>query len=251
MEAMERMLRTRTGGGEVAFAVAAAARRVHQARGRLRESRRLLDSSLVPMSMLDSERRCVEVNTAARLLFRQARAEIRGRRADELLSTGGGRNVESTWRELMKTGSAHGRYDVEFADRGRLEIDYAALANILPGLHLVVFLPAGWPAHELPCVPAEEPAHADRTLSPRQKEILALIAAGAETPRIAAELSLSEATVKTHVRDAIRRLRARNRTHAVALAMAAGLIAPTAAVTPLPEARNGARTDVALGLSGR
>jgi DNA-binding NarL/FixJ family response regulator len=102
---------------------------------------------------------------------------------------------------------------------------FAALANVLPGLHLAVFVPADWPGDELP-QPAEsaDDRGARRRLSPRQLEVLRFLAAGASLPQIAEELSLSETTVKTHARDALRRLGAKNRAHAVALAISAGLL---------------------------
>lgn len=56
-------------------------------------------------------------------------------------------------------------------------------------------------------------------LTPRQTEILALTAQGYSNAEIAAELGTSLETVKTHMRKALERLGARNRTHAVALWM--------------------------------
>jgi DNA-binding CsgD family transcriptional regulator len=59
-------------------------------------------------------------------------------------------------------------------------------------------------------------------LSPRQRQILALIAAGYTNPSIAAQLGITLGTVKKHV-EAIRyRLDAENRGHAVLLAMQGG-----------------------------
>jgi DNA-binding NarL/FixJ family response regulator len=54
-------------------------------------------------------------------------------------------------------------------------------------------------------------------LSPREREILGLLAAGGNGAEIAAELFLSAETVRTHVRNAVRKLGARTRTQAVAL----------------------------------
>jgi DNA-binding NarL/FixJ family response regulator len=87
-----------------------------------------------------------------------------------------------------------------------------------------VFVPAGWPEDELVLGPEEPAAVEPGPLSPRQQEVVTLLAAGANVPQIAAELSLSEATVRTHLTAALRRLGARNRAHAVALAVAAGLV---------------------------
>ncbi len=56
-------------------------------------------------------------------------------------------------------------------------------------------------------------------LTRRQREILQLLANGESTTVAARELGLSEETVKTHTKNVIARLEARNRTHAVAIAL--------------------------------
>jgi len=61
-------------------------------------------------------------------------------------------------------------------------------------------------------------------LTRRQREILQLIADGESTTVAARELGLSEETVKTHTKNVIARLGARNRTHAVAIALRESLI---------------------------
>ena len=63
-----------------------------------------------------------------------------------------------------------------------------------------------------------------RELTRREREVLALLADGASTDAIAAALYLSPPTVKTHVRNVLVKLRARNRTHAVAIGIKRGII---------------------------
>jgi DNA-binding CsgD family transcriptional regulator len=62
-------------------------------------------------------------------------------------------------------------------------------------------------------------------LSPREREIMHLMAEGMTAEQIANQLSVSIETVRTHVRNVIRKLRARNRVHAIALALERGEIA--------------------------
>jgi DNA-binding NarL/FixJ family response regulator len=61
-------------------------------------------------------------------------------------------------------------------------------------------------------------------LTKRQREILQLLANGESTTVAARELDLSEETIKTHTKNALARLGARNRTHAVAIALRESLI---------------------------
>lgn len=61
-------------------------------------------------------------------------------------------------------------------------------------------------------------------LTPREREILALLAEGLANREIAERLSIAERTVKFHVSEILGRLEASNRAHAVALAKERGLL---------------------------
>ena len=68
------------------------------------------------------------------------------------------------------------------------------------------------------------------SLSPRESEILALVASGKTTKEIGAELSIAESTVNWHVGNMHTKLGAANRAEAVAIAMGNGKL--VAAATP-------------------
>jgi DNA-binding NarL/FixJ family response regulator len=63
-------------------------------------------------------------------------------------------------------------------------------------------------------------------LRPREREILDLVARGLPSEDIATKLFISPETVRTHVRNLMRRLGAHSRAHAVALAISSGEIHP-------------------------
>jgi DNA-binding NarL/FixJ family response regulator len=62
------------------------------------------------------------------------------------------------------------------------------------------------------------------TLSPRETEVLGLVAQGLSNPAIAKKLFLGEATVKTHLLHAFEKLEVNDRTRAVTKAMELGLL---------------------------
>lgn len=61
-------------------------------------------------------------------------------------------------------------------------------------------------------------------LTPRETDVLRLIADGQDTRQIAGELCYSERTIKNIIQDVTRRFGLRNRSHAVAYALRQGLI---------------------------
>ncbi len=68
-----------------------------------------------------------------------------------------------------------------------------------------------------------DPSRRDRpALSPREREVMGLLAYGYSGQDVATQLSLSHATVRTHVQNAMRKLGARTRAHAIAILSQSG-----------------------------
>jgi DNA-binding NarL/FixJ family response regulator len=72
----------------------------------------------------------------------------------------------------------------------------------------------------------EQPGGADHrpNLSPRQLEVLRLLAVGASTDKIAGALYVSPSTVRVHIAGVFRKLQVRNRIEAVRKALKQGLV---------------------------
>jgi len=65
---------------------------------------------------------------------------------------------------------------------------------------------------------------ADDALTPREIDVLRLVAVGNANKEIGALLSLTEVTVKSHVKNILAKLGANDRTHAVTIALKRGII---------------------------
>jgi DNA-binding NarL/FixJ family response regulator len=77
----------------------------------------------------------------------------------------------------------------------------------------------------VPAVATELAVHAtDDALSPRELDVLRLIAGGNANKVIAGQLSITEETVKGHVKNILAKLSAKDRTHAVTIGLKRGII---------------------------
>jgi DNA-binding NarL/FixJ family response regulator len=63
-----------------------------------------------------------------------------------------------------------------------------------------------------------------KSLSKREREIMDLLAQGLTGEQVAAQLFLSPETIKTHIRNAMNKLEANTRVHAIAIALREGFI---------------------------
>lgn len=100
------------------------------------------------------------------------------------------------------------------------------MPNVLPGLHLMVFVPDGDDAALDEIIDEADDDTGDKTqvLTPREREVMTMLALGDTGAEIAAKLFISPETVRIHVRNARRRLGARTKAQAIALALRDGEI---------------------------
>ena len=112
-------------------------------------------------------------------------------------------------------------------------MEFGAIANVLPGRHLALFIsPAEGSAEgittstrvgEWRALMAVREARLP--LTKREREVMTLAAAGGQSGDMAERLVLSPETIKSHIQNAMGKLGAHTRAHAVAIALVTGQIA--------------------------
>jgi PAS domain S-box-containing protein len=201
-----------------------------QAAVRLRTA---FERSRHPMLIADDQRRWVTGNTAACELLGIAREEIPWRTMDEFTPPGERKRLEEQWAAFLASGGAEGWYQLYVPDRGAVPVEFSATANVLPARHLSVFIPSdGTDAERARSTPPRDatwapvaPESAGRLqLTEREREVMTLVASGLQSGDIAERLFLSPETVKSHVHNALGKLGAHTRAHAVAIALVTGEI---------------------------
>ena len=177
-------------------------------------------TSANPMALFDDERRYVEVNPAASRLHGRPSQEIVGRRFEEFSDESESEAEVAGWDRFLLAGFDSGERRLRRADGSLVEVHYCRQANVLPHRHLGVLLTDRHPAVETG--PEALPRSA---LTPREVEIVGLVALGRSGEEIGRALHISPQTVRTHVRNAMVKQGARTRAHLIALAMRDHLIA--------------------------
>jgi DNA-binding CsgD family transcriptional regulator len=187
------------------------------------------------MLIADDHRRWVTANAAACELFGLALDEVPWHTIDDFTPAEERRSLESEWTAFLRTGAAEGWYDLTTNKHGRVFVEFSATANVLPGRHLtVVTLPesgaspqpvANRLSREMMWRPVRLASEGGMSLTEREREVMILAASGLQTGEMGERLFLSPETVKSHVHNAMAKLGAHTRAHAVAIGLVTGQIA--------------------------
>jgi PAS domain S-box-containing protein len=184
--------------------------------------------SQIPMALVDRERRYVRVNDAILRLYELQVEEVLGARAGRTLVEEDRAVSDAQWEQLLRTNELYAQGTIVHGNGSRMRVSYAAHGTTFGDtwLALIVTVSARFlNGAELLGRPEVRLPHADGSpLTPREREVVRLVALGCNTGRIAAELSVSSATVRSHVRNAMGKMEAHTRAQLVAQVLADGLV---------------------------
>jgi DNA-binding CsgD family transcriptional regulator len=130
--------------------------------------------------------------------------------------------VHRRW-PLRKRTSTGLRRELIRGDGRHLRVQFAAHREIVTGRDLILGVVLELDGRPVRCGKAPLRSSA-AALTPREREVVALVALGGRRREIAAQLFISEATVKTHLRNAMHKLDVHSQAQLVAVALTQGLI---------------------------
>jgi PAS domain S-box-containing protein len=183
-----------------------------------------------PMLIVDDQRRYVTANAPACGLLGMASEELPWHRIDDFTPVQDRKRLAEQWDAFLVNGGMEGWFHLCLPDGSLVPIEFSATANVLPGRHLSVVMPLGGAADDADGEARREVgwtrfvARDDEQvpLTAREHEVIALVATGLHGGEIAARLGVSPETIKSHVQNAMSKLGAHTRAHAVAIALSTG-----------------------------
>jgi PAS domain S-box-containing protein len=166
--------------------------------------------------LFDEQRVIVDANPVACNWYGTSRSELIRSRGERFVAPEDRWSWNTDWRKLWATGECVGERTVLRANGSRIHVQFDARTIEIAGRRIAVSV---W----LEVQSEEELEHTAQLgdLTPREREIVRLVALGQTSPQIADELFISAATVGTHVRNAMVKAGARTRAHLVAMSLAA------------------------------
>ncbi|MFZ0977534.1 MAG: LuxR C-terminal-related transcriptional regulator [Solirubrobacteraceae bacterium] len=173
------------------------------------------------MVLLDDDRRHVEVNGAYVQLLGYRPSELIGRPVYELRADHSAIS-EQEWRTALRQKQFTGTIELVRADGGHLTAEYAGHPEVVTGRQLILFVAlrvargGRMRDDSAPGTPRPE-------LSPRELDVVRLLAIGFSGPEVADELRIAHNTVRTHTRNAMTKVSARSRAQLVAKTLAEGM----------------------------
>jgi len=96
----------------------------------------IFENTLDAILLADGDQRFVEANPAACQMLGYTRQELLQMNLPDITSPEDRELANDLWRQFLATGGLRGEYTILCKDGTSLEVEYRAVANALPGLHL-------------------------------------------------------------------------------------------------------------------
>jgi PAS domain S-box-containing protein len=185
------------------------------------------EDSQVPMCLVDGDRLVVASTDAACELFGTSREDAIGTDAGRQIMDEDPALGDKLWQQLVSTNELYAETLVSHPDGRMLRVSYAGHGTTIDGhWHaLMVVLSVRFEPDGEELISTDRgasPNGLDSTLTPREREVIQLVAQGSNSRQIAAELYLSPATVRSHVRNAMVKTQAHTRAQLVAIVLGDG-----------------------------
>jgi DNA-binding CsgD family transcriptional regulator/PAS domain-containing protein len=174
--------------------------------------------------LADDERHCLAGNRAARRFLGVNRATLIVSHIDDYVPPARRGELDRAWAAFLTRKSMEAVFPILLPNGLERTVLLRGTADVRPGRHLITLRAVR--RDQLAEHPAPDDSAASAELTFREREVLTWLARGASAPAIAEHISLSPETIRTHTRNAMRKLSAHSRPHAVALAIQQGQIDP-------------------------
>jgi PAS domain S-box-containing protein len=174
------------------------------------------------MVLVDDDRRVVEINGAYLQLLGYRRSDLIGRHVYEFVVDGPVATAPE-WRAILRRSQFTGAADLTCADGRCVRVEVAGHPEIVTGRQLVLFVVMATSARGRRLTGSSVPASETARLTPRELEVIQLVALGLNGREVAQELQIAHDTVRTHVRNAMTKMEARSRAQLVAKTLAEGI----------------------------
>jgi len=170
------------------------------------------------IALLDEKRVFLDANPSLCALLDATREQIVGERLDRFVAPEERATLAGEWRRLWQTRDWVCDRTLVRADGTRVNRQYAARTSAIAGRRVAVLV---WVDAE-----SETSGRPGRTgatrgqLTPREREVLSMVALGQTSAQVAEQLHITTETVRTHIRNAMAKTGARTRAQLVAIALA-------------------------------
>ena len=166
------------------------------------------------MILLDRDRRVVDVNAALLKLLKYERDDLVGRRIDGFLDSGEWVSLESAWSAFLRRGDSVNEWTLVRADGGSVSLRYSVHWARIDGRGVALAMALD---EEVRARPRPADDSTDAWLTQRERDVIGFVALGLRAHEIAERLCIAETTVRSHLRNSMRKSGARSQAQLVAI----------------------------------